>query len=312
VVRKSIKSCKGDVILKKKIFKVFIISVLILGMLGTLAGCGKKSTVRIVAQNVNETVILAHMAKLLVEDRTDLKASVNTEFTGSSVLHQAMQSNEIDIYPTWTGTQLTGVLRYEGPNLSPEESYKKVYNEFKEKFNMIWGEPLGFNNTYIMTVTKEMADKYNLKNSSDLAPYAKDWRLAGDANFDTRPDAYPGWSEAYGIEFKDVLPMQYGLGYMAIEKGEVEVTVAYSTDSRIKRLNLVMLPDDKQFFPDYSGAFIFSGKFLNNNEKVLDILNELGGMISTEEMGALNLRYDTGEEPDVIAKDFLIEKGLIK
>jgi glycine betaine/choline ABC-type transport system substrate-binding protein len=297
---------------KRKMSKVMVMVLLVACISIVFVGCGSNDNeINIAAQNVNETVILAHMAKILVEENTDATVNINTEFQGSSVLHQAMLNEEIDIYPTWTGTQLTGVLRYEGPNLTAEETYQRVKDGFEEEFNMTWGEPLGFNNTYVFTITDAIAEEYNLKKASDLAPYAEDWILAGDENFDTRSDAYPGWSEAYDIEFKEVVPMQYGVMYTALDNNEVQVAAAYSTDSRIAKLNLVMLEDDKEFFPDYSGAYVISQSFLEDNTEVLDIVNKLGGMIETAEMAALNLRFDEGEEPDVIANDFLKEKGLI-
>lgn len=298
--------------MKKRINKLIAILLLVGCISLVFAGCGGKKTVKIAAQNVNETIILAHMAKLLIQESTGLETAVNTEFKGSSVLHQAMVNKEIDIYPTWTGTQLTGVLRYEGPNLSTEETYKRVKEGFEKKFDMTWGKPLGFNNTYIFTVTKETADKYKLKKASDLAPYAKDWLLAGDENFDTRSDAYPGWSKTYGIKFKDVLPMQYGLMYTALSKNEVQAAVAYSTDSRITKMNLVTLEDDKHFFPDYSGAYVLTNEFVKNYPKALEAVNKLGGIINTSQMAALNLKYDEGGDPEKIAAEFLKGKGLIK
>ncbi|MBD3327279.1 hypothetical protein GF339_22020, partial [candidate division KSB3 bacterium] len=207
--------------LKSLLIAGIVTCVLLLGMGGMPAIAQDdpmqyEGTVRVAAQTVNETVVLAWMAKILIDEHTSLDTTINTDFAASSVLHQAMVNDEIDLYPTWTGTQLTGILRYEGPNLPSEETYQMVKDGFEEHFNMTWSEPMGFNNTYIMAVNKETADQYNLKTASDLRDYASDWVLAGDENFDTRPDAYPGWSEAYGITFKDVLPMQYAMIYQAI------------------------------------------------------------------------------------------------
>ena len=133
--------------MKRKTSKIMVMILLVLSMSLIFTGCNKKEVINVAAQNVNETVILAHMAKILIQDNADVEVTVNTEFQGSSVLHQAMVNEEIDIYPTWTGTQLTGVLRYEGPNLSTEETYDRVKSGFEENFNMTWSEPLGFNNT---------------------------------------------------------------------------------------------------------------------------------------------------------------------
>lgn len=299
--------------MRKKSFRMLAM-IMVLVMLGVgFAGCSsEKEELNLGGQNVNEIVILINMAKLLIEDQTDYEVTLNTEFNGSSVLHQAMEQGEIDIYPTWTGTQLTGILRYEGENMTQQDTYDYVKNGFEEEFNMTWSEPFGFNNTYAFVVKNEIADQYDLETCSDLAEYAPEWVLAGDENFDTRQDAYPGWSEAYGIEFADVLTMQYGLIYRAVDADEVDVAVAYSTDSRIESLGLTILEDDKEFFPAYSGAYVISEDVQENYPEVIEILNQLGGTIDNEQMVSLNYRYDNGEDPDIIAKDFLTEIGLLQ
>lgn len=293
--------------------KVIVSTLLVLATASLLfaGGASEDATINVAAQDVNETVILANMAKIIIEENTPYDATVNTNFTGSSVLHQAMVGGEIDVYPTWTGTQLTGVLRYEGPNLSGEETFRRVKEGFEDSFGFTWTEPLGFNNTYVLVVRRETAEEYDLEVSSDLAPYAADWRLAGDDNYDTRSDAYPGWSAHYGIEFDEVLPMSYGLIYRAIDLGEVDVAAAYATDSRIEKLDLVLLEDDKEFFPDYSGAYVVSDRVIEEYPDVIDALNALSGMIPTEEMISLNSRYDDGEEADVIAREWLKANGVV-
>lgn len=295
-------------------FTVVLMMVALIGGMACASGQaeGEAATIRVAAQDVNEMVVLAHMAQILIEENSPYNATVNTGFTGSSVLHQAMESNEIDVYPTWTGTQLTGILRYEGEQLSAEDTWEYVKSGFEEEFGYTWSESLGFNNTYIMVVREETAEEYDLEVASDLDGLAEDWTLAGDDNFDIRSDAYPGWSEHYGIEFDDVLPMQYGLIYRAVNAGEVDVAAAYSTDSRIARMGLVMLPDDKEFFPAYNGAYVFSDEVIEEHSDVIELINStLGGSISTEEMSALNVRYDDGEEPADIARDWLTNNGFI-
>jgi glycine betaine/choline ABC-type transport system substrate-binding protein len=223
-----------------------------------------------------------------------------------------MSQGEIDVYPTWTGTQLTGVLRYEGPNLTGEETFKRVKEGFEKNFNMTWAKPLGFNNTYVIAVRRETAEKYGLEKASDLKDVAGEMKIGGDENFDIRPDAYPGWSETYGIEFKEVLPMQYSMMYRAIASKEVDAIAAYSTDSRIAKLDLVMLEDDKEFFPDYSAAYVIDMDTLDEYPAILPILEKLSGKIDEATMSALNGRHDDGEEGEDIAAEFLTEMGLLK
>jgi len=270
-----------------------------------------KGTISIGGQPWNESNILANMAKLLVEAHTGLKVNFNPDFAGVAVLHEAMRSNQIDIYPCWTGSHLIGLLRYEGPTLGRDEAYALVKSEFEKRYDMSWAKPLGFNNTYAMAVRREIAEKNDLKKASDLAAFAKQWRLGGDSNFDTRHDAYPGWSKHYGISFKEVLPMEYALMYKAIEAGEVDVIAAYSTDSRIKKLNLVILEDDKGFFPDYSACFVINRKTFAKYPQLLDIIEKVSGRIDEATMTELNYQFDEGMEAEKVARDFLEKEGLL-
>jgi len=305
-------------ILKVCCITLLALSVTVVGGFGAAAMAADqdpmeyKGKIRVGAQTVNETIILAWMAKLLLDEYTGLDVDINTEFAASSVLHQAMAQGELDVYPSWTGTQLTGILRYEGPNLTGEETFKRVKEGFEKNFNMTWAKPLGFNNTYVIAVRRETAEKYGLEKASDLKDVAGRMKIGGDENFDTRPDAYPGWSETYGIEFKEVLPMQYSMMYRAIANKEVDAIAAYSTDSRIAKLDLVMLEDDKEFFPDYSAAYVIDMDTLKDYPAILPILEKLSGKIDEATMSALNGRHDDGDEPEDIATDFLTEIGLLK
>ena len=294
--------------------------IAVLSILLVFAGCAAavpsdpmqyKGKVRVGAQTFNEPIVLAWMGKLLLDEYTGLRTDINTEFAASSVLHQAMMGKDLDIYVTWTGTQLTGILRYEGPNLSREETFGRVKEGFEKNFNFTWIDPFGFNNTYVMAVRRDTAEKYGLEKDSDLKPYAKKWKLGGDENFDTRTDAYPGWSEAYGIEFGKVLPMQYSMMYMAINRHEVDVICAYSTDSRIKKLDLVTLHDDLGYFPDYSAAYVVRIDTLEKYPGIRDILGMLSGKIDEGTMSSLNYKFDEGGAPEDIAKEYLKSEGLI-
>ena len=300
----------------KKLTALVLALVLFAGSAGAAFAAGNpmdyRGTIRIASQNVNETIILAWMAKLLIDGHSGLKTTINTEFAGSAVLHQAMAADEIDLYPSWTGTQLTGILRYEGESKPSDETFAMVKEGFEKNFNMTWTRPVGFNNTYVMAVKAERAEKYGLKKASDLADHGPEWKLGGDENFDTRLDGYPGWSERYGITFRDVLPMQYAMMYMALAQDEVDVIAAYSTDSRIKKLNLVLLEDDKSFFPDYSAAFVLPIPLAEKYPGLVPVVEKISGAIDEQAMAAMNLAFDEGEDPEDIAAAFLRKKGFLQ
>lgn len=271
-----------------------------------------EGVIHVGGQQYNEPAILTWMAKLLIENHTGLQAEANVNFVASAVVHQAMVSGNIDIYPSWTGTMLTGILHYDGPNLyDPEKSFETVKSAFEKRYNATWLRPFGFNNTYVFAVKRETAEKYGLETCSDLKAVASEWKLGTDENFNVRPDGYPGWSDTYGVDFKEVWPMQYSMMYLAITKDEVDAIVAYSTDSRIGKLNLKMLEDDLYYFPDYHAAYVVRQDILRKYPALKDILELLSGRIDEETMSALNGRHDDGGEAEDIARDFLREQGLI-
>lgn len=275
---------------------------------------GYQGTLTIGSETVNESVVLAHIAEALIEAHTKIKVNVESGFNDSeALLHQAMLAKQIHMHPSWTGTQLTGVLEYTGPKMSREETFNYVKSQYEKRWNFTWTKPLGFNDTYVMIVTKETASKYNLKNDSDLAPYAGKWTLASDNSFPDRElDGYPGWRKLYGISFKTVAPMDYSLLYTAVAHGDAEVGVAYATDSRIKKMNLVALKDDKDFFPPYDGAYVVRMDVFQKYPLLRPLLEELSGKIDDATMMALNYQFDVEQkEPDDIARDFLVRIGLI-
>lgn len=280
-------------------------------VLAPVAGA-RADTIRVAGQTINESEILTYMAKHLIEANTPHKVDINTSYASAAILHAAMQNDEIDLYMSWTGTQLTGVLRYEGPNLSGAETFKRVKEGFEKEFGFTWLKPIGFNDTYVMAVRKETAEKYHLKNSSDLAKVSPKLVLAGDESFDTRSDCYPGWAKKYDTTFKEVLPMSTALVYTAIDNKEVDVIAAYSTDSRVQKLNLVLLDDDKEFFPDYSTAYIVPLKFAKKYPEVIAAVEKISGMIDERTMISMNLKYDEGGDPSEIAMEFLKNRGLLK
>lgn len=315
----------------KKVFKRMFVFLLI-SALFVAAGCSKSAvtptpspdkpkvddpmaysgTVKFAVQEINQTYILGNIAKLLIEKNSGLKVDLSTNLSGVAVMHGAMKQGDVDMYHNWTGTALMDILKYEGPRLSREDTIKYVTEKSKEKDKVVWTKPVGYNDTYVMLVRKEIAEKYNLKKASDLASYAKDWTLAGDNTFDTQPDAYPGWSKAYDIKFKKVLALEYSVIYTALANAQVDVIAAYSSDSRIAKFGFVILEDDKNFFPFYDSSFVIRGEVLAKYPKLQEILEQVSGKIGEKEMLAMNLKYDDDKvAPELIAREFLKSLGLL-
>lgn len=302
----------------------------VLGANYTLAD--DKPTITVGSANYTEQFVMAEFIALLLED-AGYPVQRELNLGGTAVAQEALMNGEIDTYGEYTGTAYMAILGHDLPKIedlpSPEatgtpddlsylpplsrEVYTTVRDEYREKYNIEWLEPFGYNNTYAMAVRPETAEKHDLKTFSDLEPYAGDMILGTDQEFPVRPDGLPGYEEAYGYEFKDVVAGDIGLMYDALDQGEVDVITAYTTDGRIKKLGLVVLEDDKHFFPPYNSCPLVRIPVLEDNPGLYDIINQLAGKIDEEEMASVNFRVDEdGLTAHDAAQEFLVEKGFLK
>lgn len=289
-----------------------------------LAQDGDKPQITVGSKDFTESIVLAHMAALILEDAGyEVERQIN--LGGTVVVHEAMVHGDVDIYVEYTGTGLLAILGMELPEsvgegnaATPEAGvgkdpvYDIVAKEYKEQFDLVWLEPWGFNNTYVMAVRAETAEELELETISDLEGHAGDMIVGGTQEFLVRPDGLPGLEEKYGIEFKDAVGLDPGLVYSALDEGGVDIISATATDGRIPALGFVPLKDDLGFFPPYFAAPVVRQDLLEKAPDVADLLNQLAGEIDDTQMAGLNFRVDDGgEEPIEVARDFLREEGLI-
>jgi osmoprotectant transport system substrate-binding protein len=297
--------------MKKKVGFLITLTLLI----GILSGCSTETeTIKIGAHTYTEPIILAYMIEHLINEDTDLEAEVVEGLGSTPVVQQAMVSNDIQISSRYVGTDLAGTLEIKDMPRDREKALKMVQEGFNEKFDQTWFPSYGLENTYAFTVRQEVADKLGLEKISDLAPHAKDMALGTDTGWLERPlDGYPAFIKTYGIEFGKKSPMEIGLVYKAVKNEDVDVVLAYSTDPRLKEYNLKTLKDDKSFFPPYDASPVVRNDLLEKHPQLKDIINKLVGLIDTETMTSLNYQVDVEKlSPDEVAKNFLVEKGLLK
>ncbi|WP_249435920.1 glycine betaine ABC transporter substrate-binding protein [Paenibacillus sp. Marseille-Q4541] len=266
-------------------------------------------TITVGSKNFTENVVLAHMLALLIEDKTDIKVNRQINLGGSNVVWSALKNNEIQLYPEYTGTIVANY--YQQETGSSEDTLAKS-RELVEGDQLKFLEPYGINNTYTLAVTKETADKHNLKTFSDLAKVSKDMVLGVEFEFLDRDDGYPGIQNLYGMDFKEKKGMDHGIMYRSIEAGETDVTNAYATDAQIQVHDLVILQDDKEFFPPYDASTLIRQDTLEQYPELEEVLNQLSGVLKEEDMQKLNAQVDVDAllEEDV-ARNYLVEKGLI-
>lgn len=272
-----------------------------------LASSSSDDTIAITGGVTSESQILASIVSGMVEHYTDKKTTIINNLATTTINHQAMMNGDASISAArYTGTDLTTTLGLE-PEKDPEAAFKTVKKEFTKRFDQTWFDSYGFDNTYVFLVTKETAKKYDLKTVSDLGKHADKLVAGVDTAWITREgDGYDGFKEAYGFEFEKILPMQIGLVYDAVSAGKMDIVLGYSTDGRIASYDLVMLKDDRKFFPPYDAAPIISNDVLKNTPGLKKAMEKLADTIDTEKMQKLNYEADNDlVEPSVVAKRFL-------
>ena len=261
-----------------------------------------------------ENILLAEMLALLLEEKYGLKPVRKFNMGGTKLVFDALRNKHIDIYPEYTGTGYTMILELSGET-EPEKTYKIVKTEFLRKFGLVWSRPLGFENTYIPAVKKEDPRFKGLNRISQLRGKAMLFRLGAGHEFLERKDGFPNFARSYKLHFKKdkVFGMNQGLMYSAVQKGELDIIMAYSTDGRIKAFNLKTLKDDKNFFPAYSSAYLSHAEVLKHWPEAGEAIKALEGNIRAKEMISLNYQIDQMKRGvSQTARQFLIDKNLLK
>lgn len=307
---------------KWKLVSVVLAAILLAGLL--LSGCSQQSKDKsgtsgnklvIASPNFAEPQILSEMVRQLLEAKLNITVDHKRNFQGSTATHQALETGDVQMYVSYTGTQFTGILGMEVTEewKNREKVYQYVRDQFHEKFKVKVFEPLGFNNTYAVAVRQETAEKLNMSKASDLAAHCQDMTIATDPTFQERKgDGWRELAETYGYNFKNVVGMSYDLMYQALKTKDVDAAVAYSTDGRIPGFDLVVLEDDLNFFPPYDGVLFVSEAALEKYPQIEEIVAPLIGSFSEEIVAELNSRVDVEKkEPEQVAREYLKEKGLL-
>lgn len=286
--------------------------VLILVTIFAFVGCSGSNTITVGSKDFGENILLGEIFAQLIEAKTDLKVHRKLNMGGTFVNFNAMRNKQLDIYPEYTGTALTATLEMDVIN-DPTESYNVVKDEYLKRYDIVWLEPLGFNNTYTLAITPEVAAQYPMETFSDLAAYAPNLVFGAEHEFFDRQDGFDGLIAEYGLNFKgEPLKMVVALKYQAIGQGDMDITDAFSTDGQLQQFNLKVLEDDKGFFPPYHAAPIIRKATLDAHPELEEVLNLLAGRIGDERMAALNYAADVeGRPTEEVATQFLTEEGLI-
>src|SRR6202790_1577387 len=232
-----------------------LFALILVATLAFLASCRPpKPQIVIGSKFFTEQVVLAELLAQHIEARTGIQVERKTNLGGTLLVHKAMQAGQVDLYVEYTGTALNAVLN-ESPTGDSSAVYQRVKQLYGERFNFEVTEPLGFENTFAMVIRGEDAQQLHLRRMSELVPVTPKWRIGVGFEFLERSDGFRGWSERYGLHFaQQPSVMDLGLIYRALQDHKVDMVAGNSTDGIIDSLHLVILEDDRHYFPPYDAV----------------------------------------------------------
>jgi osmoprotectant transport system permease protein len=291
---------------KRIVAGAFVLIALLGGSFAFTHQKAEEKQITIAGKLGSEPDIIINMYKQLIEENSDIKVNLKTNFGKTSFLFNALKSGEIDVYPEFTGTVLETFLK-ENNNTSndPKEVYEYAKKGLKQQEDLLLLKPMKYQNTYAVAVKRSFAEENGLKTIADLKKVEGQLKAGFTLEFIDRKDGYPGLQNTYNLNF-EVKSMEPALRYQAINNGDVNLVDAYSTDSELKQYDLVTLEDNQQLFPPYQGAPLLKAETLEKYPELESILNKLAGKITEEEMSDMNYQVNVEQkDPAVVAKEYL-------
>lgn len=292
----------------KRFFTVFLLMIALVTGIAACSSGGDR--VVIGTKNFTEQVILGEILAQQIERKTSLKVDRRFNLGGTLICQQGITSGDLDIYPEYTGTAYTTILKF--PAIADAKKVlEQLKQEYPARYKLEWTAPFGFNNSFAMVIRGDDAKKYNLQTLSQAAKYTPQWRAGFGFEFLNREDGFPGLSKTYNLKFAESPKvMDLGLLYRALTDKQVDFVAGNTTDGVIPTLNLVVLKDDRQYFPPYEAAAIVRQETLRKHPELKQVLDQLGGTISEQKMQELNYRVD-GKKEDVkqVVREFLQSKS---
>ena len=276
--------------------------------------CAPSHSNRIVvgSKNFTESFILGELISQQIENQTHLKVDRRFYLAGTYICQQAIVAGRIDIYPEYTGTALTAVLKQQASS-DRAEVYRRVKTEYERRFGLTLGPPFGFNDTFAMEIRGEDARRLNLKTLSQAAAFTPQWRAGFGYEFMERPDGYRGLVAAYGLRFAEQPRiMDLGLLARALKDHQIDLAAGNATDGLIPALDLFALEDDRHYFPPYEAVAVMREEMVREHPEVAQALADLGDKISDAQMQRMNYVVDgQHRDPQEVVREFLRGKNLI-
>jgi len=270
-------------------------------LLSSTTSCSKQTAIVVGSKNFTEQVLLGEILAQQIERRLHVPVVRKLDLGGTLLAHEALTSGSIDLYPEYTGTALTAVLKR--PPLGDAKAvFDAVHEAYQRQWQLAWMKPLGFNNTFAMVVRRD-------EKTTTLSGAAREraWKLGMGYEFRERPDGLDGLLKAYHLRLSgDPVTMDLGLLYTALQSRKVDMAAANSTDGMLSVLDVAVLDDDRHYFPPYECAAVVRESTLMRYPSLRAALEELSGRLTDSVMRNLNYQVDGKHRPAAeVAEEFL-------
>jgi glycine betaine/choline ABC-type transport system substrate-binding protein len=279
----------------------------------SLAGCvSRQKEISVGSKNFTEQLILGEILAQSLEHVSSTPVERRFYLAGTYICQQAILAGRIDMYVEYTGTALGAILK-EQPSTNHEEVLKRVTEEYRNRFDLQVMPPLGFNNSFAIIMRGEDSRRLSVRTLSELAQFAPQLRFGVGYEFLERKDGFTGLAATYGLKFLEApRVMDLGLLYRAIQAKRVDVIAGSNTDALITALDLVVLDDDRKYFPPYDAVPIVRRASLTIHPEIGEAINRLSGRISAEQMRQMNYAADVEKrDATAIAREFLTQQHLL-
>lgn len=257
------------------------------------------------SKNYTENEILGYIIADTVEDNTDYEVKVLAGIGQNAFLNAALTRGDIDMYPDYTGTAFGSILGHDYDGETSKQMYDTIQKEYKEQFNQEWISRFGFENTYAIACGQYCIDN-DIYTISDLAKH-KDFSMAGDSDSFTRSDCVPLLTKRYGLTISkgNEVKLDHSLVYSALDNGNVDTAMVFSTDGQLSKGNYRLLKDDKQAFPFFEAGVVINDNIKQSFPKAIPVLKQLEHSISLKDMQEMNYQVEVGgNKPIDVAKQF--------
>jgi glycine betaine/choline ABC-type transport system substrate-binding protein len=274
---------------------------------GTFAALSPRGPASIVvgSKNFTEQVLLGELVAQIVERTSGLRVDRRLNLGGTAVCDRALRSGDLDVYVEYSGTALTALFKQAVVH-DRHRALEIVRSQYASA-GITLGRPLGFNNTFAILVRGETARTLGLRTIGDAVPHASGWTAAFGYEFLEREDGYRGLAAAYGLTFRaPPKVMDLSLTYRALATRQVDLIAGDATAGLITALDLVMLNDDRSYFPPYDAVPVVRTATLLRYPELRASLDRLAGKVDERAMRELNRAVDV-DKRDVraVAKEFV-------